>query len=99
MRSSDTAYERKASDFAGTWIRKVDGRIFMVLRLNADGGEFKGTLSRPRHFSEVSGGQITVTDPHVIDVTVLDGTMVTGNLRFSTQSPSDPKNETFHQNI
>src|ERR1700722_12739410 len=96
MSGPDIASERKASDFAGTWIRKIDGRVFMVLRLSVDGGEFKGTLSRPRHFSEVSGGQITVTDPHVIDVKLQDGTMLDGNLHFSTQSPDDPKSRDQH---
>jgi hypothetical protein len=90
------ASERTASDFTGTWIRKIDGRVFMILRLSIDGTEFKGTLSLPKHFSEVSGGQVTVTDPHVIVASVQSGAILDGKLHFSTQDQDDPKSQDQH---
>ncbi len=96
INGADIASERTASDFAGTWIRKIDGRVFMVLRLSVDGAKFKGTLSRPKHFSEVSGGQVTVTAPQVIVASVQDGTIVDGKLHFATQNKDDPKSPDQH---
>lgn len=91
--------EQQAHTFAGTWVRKVDGRPFIILRLTSSGTHVTGTLSRPTRFSEVSGEHVTVTDPHVIKLAVQRSAVVEGKLDFSTQDPADAKTSDQHAMI
>jgi hypothetical protein len=96
---ADLATLNDARKFAGTWIFRVDDRIFLILRLDVDGANLSGTLARPKHLSEASGGPITVTDPTVTVATVRDGTVEGRELHFSTQSQDESKSVDQHTMI
>ena len=76
------------SDFAGVWVRTIHHQIFLVLSLKLNAGKLEGTLSRPRHFSDVSGDGTTVTDPETVVVPILNVAVAGSALHFATPDPS-----------
>lgn len=76
------------SDFREVWVRRIDQHVFVVLHLELRGGEIVGTLTRPRHYNDVSGEGSTVTDPAPVVLPVENVTLLKGELHFTTPDPS-----------
>ncbi len=81
-------HPHQLGDFQGTWVRSINQRIFLVLRLQMHGDKLEGILSRPKHFSDVSGDGTTVTDPAAITIPVLDANVIGSELHFKTPDPN-----------
>ena len=88
LSAQQTHAPHQLGDFTGVWVRTVNQRIFLVLDLKLHAGKLEGTLSRPRHFSDVAGEGSTVTDPETVLVPILDATVIGSDLHFSTPDPS-----------
>jgi hypothetical protein len=79
------------SAYAGTWVRLVQGRIFMVLTLKVEGDQVSGWLSIPRAFNEGQGGDVTIINPEIRHFPVTSGAISEDHLDFTITDPSDPK--------
>ncbi len=88
--AQQTDHPHQLGDFAGTWVRSLNQRTFLVLKLRMQGGKLEGTLSRPKHFNEVVGNGPTVTDPETITIPVLDASTAGSELHFATPDPGEP---------
>ncbi len=88
LSAQQTHAPHQLGHFTGVWVRTVNQRIFLVLDLKLHAGKLEGTLSRPRHFSDVAGEGSTVTDPETVLVPILDATVIGSDLHFSTPDPS-----------
>ena len=78
------------SEISGTWVRKIQNRNFMVLKLSGS----RGTLTIPSHFTEISGNQITVTDAVPRTLVVSCSRLKNGmwRLKFAIDSTSNMRN-------
>ena len=76
-------------DYAGTWVLKVDGKNFCVLRLELANGRLTGSLSTPDHFQMDPGGQFSNISSTHRENPILEGSVVDGDLQFKAGLASD----------
>jgi len=69
-------------DYAGTWVLKIDGKNFCVLRLELAGGRLTGSLATPDHFQIDQDGKFRNISSTHRDNPILEASVVEGNLQF-----------------
>jgi hypothetical protein len=69
-------------DYAGTWVLKVDGKNFCVLRLELANGHLTGSLATPDHFQIDQGGEFSGISSTHRDNPILEASVVEGNLQI-----------------
>jgi hypothetical protein len=96
---SRAAVARQApADFAGEWAAKLQGQVFMVVRLAplGSGENFGGGLSRPQHFT-TSGAAFSEIKGPVVEEPIVRSAINGKCISFTTQNPKDKSDETEFQ--
>jgi hypothetical protein len=86
------AHSQNSSSPAGTWVLQLGNRLLLVLSLSADSrGTLSGTLSRPKHFQTNDDRTFSHVQGPIETEPVIASGVHGDSLRFTVQSPADPK--------
>ena len=80
------------ADYAGSWVMKLGGRNFLVLRLKDEGGRLTGWLSLT-HFQTADGIVFSGVGAGVETGAVVRSSTAGGHLHLVVQDPKKPKDE------
>jgi hypothetical protein len=81
-------------EFIGTWVMKLGNDTFMVITLQSNGEQLKGTVKRPQQFTTSSDGTyFSHITPTVKEWAIANGAIKDGHLRFVAMNP-DEKGDT-----
>ncbi|HLH30009.1 MAG TPA: hypothetical protein VKY31_02325, partial [Terriglobia bacterium] len=77
-------------EFTGTWVITLDNNPFMVITLNSDGNQLKGTVNRPQLFTTTAdGAHFTAITTAVKEWKITGGSINNGHLHFVATNPDD----------
>jgi hypothetical protein len=91
-----TAPAQGAKDLGGNWVLRLGNRIFIVVSLSpimGSGGQFTGSLTRPKHFSMANGAFFSGIMGPTVDYRIVHSLTKADCLSFTTQNPADKSDE------